>query len=150
MAIADRIGVMESGHLVQIGSAESLYRHPASRFVAGFIGKCNFLEGRVVAPQCFETADGSALRFEGPQGIGPAAFCIRPEHLRLEPAPAPGGVGLVATVSSLTYLGPLSELEAHTAAGERLLVHLASTTAAPVETGQRIHLGWSAQDAFVV
>ncbi len=135
MAIADRIDVMQAGRLVQIGSAAALYRQLAPRFVAGFIGKCNFLEGHVTAPHGFELADRSTLRFEGAQAPGLAAFCIRPEHLRLEPGPSSGGEGLAATVSSLTYLSPLTELESHTGAGERLLVHLASTTTAPVEPG---------------
>lgn len=39
MAIPDRIGVMEAGRLVQIGSAAALYRQLAPRFVAGFIGR---------------------------------------------------------------------------------------------------------------
>ena len=39
MAIADRIGVMQAGRLVQIGSAAALYRQPAPRFVVGFIGR---------------------------------------------------------------------------------------------------------------
>ena len=54
MAIADRIGVINHGKLEQLGSAEDLYKRPVSRFVAGFIGKCNFIEGRVTGPGRFE------------------------------------------------------------------------------------------------
>ncbi|HWM79766.1 MAG TPA: ABC transporter ATP-binding protein, partial [Methylomirabilota bacterium] len=49
MAISDRIAVMHAGVIVQEGSAETLYRRPASEFVAQFIGRTNLLRGRVVA-----------------------------------------------------------------------------------------------------
>ena len=47
MAISDRIAVMESGRIVQLDTAEALYRRPASAFVAGFIGRANLLRAIV-------------------------------------------------------------------------------------------------------
>ena len=47
MAISDRIAVMETGRIVQLDTAEMLYRHPASAFVAGFIGRANLLRATV-------------------------------------------------------------------------------------------------------
>ena len=44
MTMADRIAVMEEGRIEQIGMPEEIYRRPASRFVADFIGESNFLE----------------------------------------------------------------------------------------------------------
>ena len=49
MSIADRIAVMSSGHIEQYSDPDFLYRHPESRFVAGFVGSMNILSGRVVA-----------------------------------------------------------------------------------------------------
>jgi iron(III) transport system ATP-binding protein len=49
MAVSDRIAVMESGSIVQQGSAEDLYHRPVSAFVARFIGRANLVPGRVVA-----------------------------------------------------------------------------------------------------
>ena len=43
MAISDRIAIMDSGQIAQIGTAEELYQRPASRFVAGFLGSANLL-----------------------------------------------------------------------------------------------------------
>ncbi len=48
MVMADRIAIMESGRLVQIGPPREIYRRPKTRFVAGFLGAVNFVEGRVV------------------------------------------------------------------------------------------------------
>jgi iron(III) transport system ATP-binding protein len=48
MVISDRIAVMESGNVVQIGTAQEIYQKPANRFVADFIGTMNFMSGEVV------------------------------------------------------------------------------------------------------
>jgi len=48
MVISDRIVVMDSGDVVQIGTAQEIYQKPANRFVADFIGTMNFISGEVV------------------------------------------------------------------------------------------------------
>jgi iron(III) transport system ATP-binding protein len=48
MVISDRIAVMDSGNVVQIGNAQEIYQKPANRFVADFIGTMNFMSGEVV------------------------------------------------------------------------------------------------------
>jgi ABC-type Fe3+/spermidine/putrescine transport system ATPase subunit len=47
LAIADRIAVMVDGHIAQVGTPQELYRNPASRAVADFVGETNLLEGTV-------------------------------------------------------------------------------------------------------
>ena len=54
MAMADRIGVMDGGRLEQVGTPHEIYRRPATRFVADFIGEASFLE-------VTRAADGAAL-----------------------------------------------------------------------------------------
>ena len=49
MAMADRIAVLESGRVAQVGTPEEVYRRPASRFVAGFLGEVNLFDGTVLA-----------------------------------------------------------------------------------------------------
>jgi iron(III) transport system ATP-binding protein len=48
MVISDRIAVMESGNVVQVGTPQDIYKEPANRFVADFIGTMNFMPGEVV------------------------------------------------------------------------------------------------------
>ena len=48
MVISDRIAVMDSGNIVQIGPPEEIYKKPANRFVADFIGTTNFIPGEIV------------------------------------------------------------------------------------------------------
>ena len=150
MAIADRIGVMNHGKLEQLGSAEDLYKRPVSRFVAGFIGKCNFIEGRVTSSGGFEAANGHALQFAGEHAGGPAALCFRPEHAVLGASGAAGN-SLSVTVSAVTYLGPVTEYELVSEAGDKLLVSASSSgdSVAPRE-GDKRSLTWRVEDAFVV
>ena len=153
MAIADRIGVMSHGKLEQLGSAEDLYKRPVSRFVAGFIGKCNFVEGRVVGAQRFESAEGLALQFGGEHAAGAAALCFRPEHAVLEAGAPASGNSLPVTVKSVTYLGPSTDFEVLSDSGQTLLVSAASGTGhAPssVAPGQKLSLNWRPEDSFVV
>jgi ABC-type Fe3+/spermidine/putrescine transport system ATPase subunit len=151
MAIADRIGVMNQGRLEQLGSAQDLYCRPASRFVANFIGKCNLIEGRTVAPGCFESRDGRALRFGGGAGSTASALCFRPENARLGTQGTPGANALEVTLKAATYLGPMIEHEVMTNAGERLVVSTPSAGApARAEPGQRLHLSWRPEDCFAL
>jgi len=149
MAIADRIGVMNHGKLEQLGSAEDLYQRPVSRFVAGFIGKCNFIEGRVVSPGRFETKAGQGLQFTGEHAVGPAALCFRPEHAQLTSGPTPGNA-IPVMVKAVTYLGPSTEYELVAGSGEKLLVTAGSVSGRAAEQGAKVSLAWKPEDTFVV
>jgi len=62
MVISDRIAVMNSGDVVQIGTAHEIYEKPANRFVADFIGTMNFMSGEVV--QVLQDTDTVYVRTE--------------------------------------------------------------------------------------
>jgi iron(III) transport system ATP-binding protein len=62
MVISDRIAVMDSGNVVQIGTAQDIYKKPANRFVADFIGTMNFMSGEVV--QVLQNTDTVHVRTE--------------------------------------------------------------------------------------
>jgi iron(III) transport system ATP-binding protein len=62
MVISDRIVVMESGNVVQIGTAQEIYKKPANKFVADFIGTMNFMSGEVV--EILQDTDTVCVRTE--------------------------------------------------------------------------------------
>jgi iron(III) transport system ATP-binding protein len=91
-SIADRVALMLDGSIVQAGTPEEIYRHPADRWSAEFSGAGNFLPGQV-ADGLVETLVG---RFQVANGGAPSAaveVLIRPEQLVLRPDP--GGRGEV-------------------------------------------------------
>src|SRR2546421_3059511 len=61
LTMADRLVVMSHGKVQQIGSQRDLYEHPANAFVAGFVGRTNFVRGRVEAPGLFRSESGLAI-----------------------------------------------------------------------------------------
>ena len=87
LTVADRLVVMAEGEIRQVGSQRDLYEHPADRFVASFVGRSTFLPGRVTAPGRFETAGGIGIACREAPGTGPATLALRPEAIRLDPAP---------------------------------------------------------------
>lgn len=106
MALADRIGVMESGRLIQLGPPMEIYERPETEFVARFIGASNLVSGDVG-----EQDGRKILRLQGGMEVplpgdlkllpGPALLAIRPEEIII----ARNGPGLPATIKGATYLG---------------------------------------------
>jgi iron(III) transport system ATP-binding protein len=84
--IADRVGVLDRGRLQQLDTPETLYHHPATTFVAEFVGAANFLAGRIIA-EGISTEIGT---FANPQGLGlgtEVRVMLRPDDLAFTAAP---------------------------------------------------------------
>jgi iron(III) transport system ATP-binding protein len=116
MAISDRIAVMHQGAIVQEGTAEDLYRRPASEFVAQFIGRTNLLSGRIlsagpsgveleVAGQRIRVSE-EAARVTAGQTV---RLVVRPEVIELRSADS--GSGIPGTIVSRTFLGEKAEYQ---------------------------------------
>ncbi|MBB3444374.1 ABC transporter ATP-binding protein [Rhizobium sp. BK379] len=130
MAMSDRIVVMEGGTIAQQGVPGDIYRHPASRFVAEFIGQSNILPVSAYS----RSAAGYKLSIEGgpvilagagadsPASVG---FCsVRPQNVRLvgvDDVP-PGMNRLEATLRRVTDFGAHQELEVVIGLGHRLVL----------------------------
>src|SRR5438445_975994 len=82
MSMADRIAVMNHGRIEQLGTPFEIYRRPASRFVADFIGDANFLDVRVDGDVAV-LADGTRVPCRRGDVQGRAALMVRPEALRV-------------------------------------------------------------------
>jgi ABC-type Fe3+/spermidine/putrescine transport system ATPase subunit len=111
LATADRVAVLDRGHLVQIGPPDEVYERPASRFVAEFLGAANILPATVRA----DGPDGTLLDLPGigaalaPPGSAAAGarvhLALRPERLRLDAAASPAPNRLQAEVVERAYRG---------------------------------------------
>jgi ABC-type Fe3+/spermidine/putrescine transport system ATPase subunit len=143
MAISDRIVVMHAGTVAQEGTAESLYRAPASAFVAQFIGRTNLLPARVVAVEADAIAlevGGRRLRLPGRSphaGPGVAVrLVVRPERIGLAGPDRPGG--LPGTVVSRMFLG--EKVEYHVRVGTDLVQVTAYDPGRVYEPGEAVTL----------
>ncbi len=124
MALSDKIVVMSGGRIQQVGSAVEIYRRPANRFVADFIGRANFLPVSVRGRE----ANGWRVGLAGIELVvdgAPAAnfavgsqalLLVRPESMRLRQQ---GEGRLTGRVERTAYLGSLAEYDVEMA-GQRV------------------------------
>jgi putrescine transport system ATP-binding protein len=117
MTVADRIGVMDRGRLVQVGSPRELYETPATRWIAGFVGDINLIEGRIVARANGRVTvamrvNGATITAPAPSSVTASEICIavRPEKFRLAANDAPDAAGnrLDGTIRDVSYQGSMS------------------------------------------
>ncbi|MBY0611172.1 MAG: ABC transporter ATP-binding protein [Beijerinckiaceae bacterium] len=132
MSVADRLVVLQSGRVQQVGSALDLYLRPANRFVAGFIGRGNFLEG-VALEAGFRSAQGTVFPCGAPAGsVG--TLLLRPEHVGLH---RQQGHGMFAgRIESVRFLASSFDIAVVLAAGDRLQAQLPATPGAMRENWQ--------------
>ena len=108
MVTSDRIVVMNHGRIDQVDDPVSLYNRPRTRFVAGFIGRTNFLDGRVDGNQIvfpgFAVPLGSAPE---PAGLtGAASFSVRPQTIEIASQRSDdAGWWIEGKVTERAYLG---------------------------------------------
>ncbi len=120
LAISDRIAVMESGRVLQVGTPSEIYHKPARKAVAAFVGACSFLEAEVTA--------GGVVLLGGREFtreiafVGKAVVGLRPEAVKpLPPGWAPPGeVVLQAHVEEEIFHGAFVSVRAVLKSGERV------------------------------
>jgi len=89
MELADRVGVMQDGNLLQQGSPEELYRFPAEPRVAQFFGSTNWIDGILEAPSMVQSAIGCLEVDDSrvPGRKGPVVVAARPEDIQITATP---------------------------------------------------------------
>jgi iron(III) transport system ATP-binding protein len=110
MTLSDRVVIMHQGKIMQIGTPQEIYARPVNRFVADFIGKANFLEGRIesitsqnqieldIMGKTFQVSVQKGSFSEGERVL----LVVRPESVTLEPKKPDT---LIGTVREAVYLG---------------------------------------------
>ena len=152
LTMADRLVVMSNGQVQQVGSQRDLYEKPANTFVAGFVGRTNFLHGRVEVPGVFRSESGLGIRCDQGAAASGRTLAIRPERLSLASARVDGADNCFpGTVEFASYLGGILEYYVRLTPQDRLMVQAPNTSADPAHAvGDRVHLHWSAQASLVL
>ncbi|MFO1070048.1 MAG: putative 2-aminoethylphosphonate ABC transporter ATP-binding protein [Geminicoccaceae bacterium] len=110
LTMSDRIVVMNAGRIDQVGSPGEIYSRPATPFVADFVGKMNFLKGKLAAADRADVA-GAHLHFAPPVPMTPGVdvtVCVRPEDVvfRADLSRANGSVNrLTVQVGVMEFIG---------------------------------------------
>jgi spermidine/putrescine transport system ATP-binding protein len=163
LTMSDRLVVMNAGRIEQLGSPRELYEHPATRFVANFIGTSNILTGRLE-----RKGDAWAMAGLGPDErvlvaeVGQARegdeveLAVRPEKLVLraeQDLPPPDRCALRARVSEIVYLGTSTQYRTVTDGGTAMAVYRQNAPATPgtdVLAGQVGWLEWPPEHTYVL
>jgi spermidine/putrescine transport system ATP-binding protein len=163
LTMSDRLVVMNAGRIEQLGSPRELYEHPATRFVANFIGTSNILTGRLE-----RRGDAWALAGLGPdervlvRDAGQARegreveLAVRPEKMVLRTEndpPPPDRCALRVKVTEVVYLGTSTQYRAVTDGGTAIAVYrqnASATAGADVLTGQVGWLEWPPEHSYVL
>lgn len=111
LTMADRIVVMNHGHIVQIGTPLEIYQQPATPFVADFVGQMNFLPGVVSGEGVGVIRSGPfALRVQDWQNHIPTGsqvmLAVRPEEIRVERDHTGMSNVLLTEVRAVEFMGP--------------------------------------------
>jgi putrescine transport system ATP-binding protein len=162
MTLADRAGIMNSGHLVQVGTPADLYEHPNSRWVADFIGDVNLIEGRVVSSglghTTIESAAGGRLLVTHPNEASAGAIvavAVRPEKVRIDTAAARASDenSFAGRVTEIGYLGGVSVYKVRLDNGLDMKATLANRERLSARTfgaGDRVWLSFAPEAGVVL
>lgn len=104
MTMSDRVFVINRGVIQQVGTPIEIYRHPANQFIADFVGKVNFLKGRVENGIIHLKGIDQTLAYDGDL-TGDVVVAIRPENIKLTSQEG----HLTGTLSSMFYLGDVND-----------------------------------------
>ncbi|GJF18627.1 spermidine/putrescine import ATP-binding protein PotA [Mycolicibacterium cyprinidarum] len=163
LTMSDRIAVMNAGRVDQIGTPTEIYDRPATVFVAGFIGQANLWTGRQTgrANRDFVEIEvlGSTLKARpGDTAIEPggvATLMVRPERIKVSPLSdetlTGDTVGLHATVSDLTFLGPVIRLSLTAPDDSMMIAHVGPEQDLPMlRPGDEIYVSWVPEASLVL
>ena len=167
LVLSDRIAVMNEGRIAQIGTAEELYRRPASRFVAEFVGEANLFRGRagvISGPARARMVEvklesGAMMRASLAQSDrsvhygADLALIVRPERPRRLGAAAADGKAVenrvAGTVAEATYLGETIRYRVALESGGDLMLRWPAE-GERLAPGTRLELGWTAAEMTAV
>lgn len=116
LEVADRVVVMNAGRIMQEGSPDGVYHHPANAFVYGFLGNVNLFHARIEDGKAYigEPVNGPPTEVDG----GPLAY-VRPHLMNIE-REARRSDSLPVRVKHINSAGPLVKVELETARGDSI------------------------------
>jgi spermidine/putrescine transport system ATP-binding protein len=158
LTMSDRIAVMNAGNVEQIGTPTDIYDDPATVFVAGFIGQANLWTARVKATDdtfADVASLGTMLKTHtGRTRIEPggaATVMVRPERVRITMDEPDGPARVAATVSDLTFQGPVVRLSLAAPDGSPIVAHVGADQDLPLlRPGDAVWATWSPEAACVL
>lgn len=156
LTMADRIAIMHQGQVIQVGFPHEVYNKPNCTFVADFIGKSNFLHGRIDVvdrSEVFILECGERVRVRSDGRIkGEAVLVLRPEQLNLvgpTVLPQEGNV-LPGVIEHTEYLGEMVYYYVHLNAGPVVTTVEYGKPIRGWKNGDRVGVAWPADTGMLL
>ncbi|MBN8912123.1 MAG: ABC transporter ATP-binding protein [Rhizobiales bacterium] len=141
LTMSDRIAVMSSGKILQVGTPRDIYDRPAERFVADFIGETNFLKAEVTGAAngraTVKLSSGVEIPASLPAGFSPSGkvtIVVRPEHAHL--VAGNEKASLSGIVENVVYLGTDTHFHLKLDDGDAFIVRRQNARGGPVDLAQ--------------
>ncbi len=152
MSMSDRIAIMLNGHVEQLADPETVYEHPTTAFVAGFVGRNNFWQG-IATEHGSQSDDGTVFVASRPEedvpNGEPALSAVRPECINLgSKQPANPENSTRATVAGVSYFGDVLQYVVRTGSKD-LLVLVPRTNPERFQVDDVVWCTWSAEDVYL-
>ncbi|MGR3501640.1 ABC transporter ATP-binding protein [Pseudaestuariivita sp.] len=150
-AMADRVVIMSQGEIAQVGSPRDIYRAPASRFVAEFVGRNNILTGKAISEAEVDTKLGLVSVVQTTPGA-PVNMVIAADMMHVLREGEMAENRIEATVLSEEFVGSVVTVFLEGDDGTELKVQMQerSLTGLDLRAGTRVALGWSAADTHIL
>jgi putative spermidine/putrescine transport system ATP-binding protein len=148
LAMCDRIAVMRAGHLEQLGTPHDIYEHPATPFVADFVGRTNRIEATRAADGSISA--GSLILRAPPGPPGPVTAMIRPHRIAFAALPPAADWNSVeGTITRVTYVGDLLAC-AIDCGGTALTIEQPTLPGLPTpRENEKVRIAWRIADTLV-
>ncbi len=146
LSMADRVGVMSKGTLEQIAAPDELYDHPATAFVAEFVGVMNRLPGELRSDRTVTALDNTVPVMNHGTDVspGPVDVLVRPEGLRMEVIENGNGI-----VTTRTFLGSLTRVGVLLSGDVTVQVDKQSAAAVALAPGTSVSVSLPAEPVLV-
>jgi spermidine/putrescine transport system ATP-binding protein len=155
LSMSDRIAVMLDGRVEQLADPDTIYDHPASAFVAGFIGQQNFFDGSAKDGGRAVDGDGWTISSTRPSADGfadghAALAAVRPEAIALSDArPSSETNAVGGTLASVAHLGDVMQFVVLTPGRKEIIARLPRPRAPKLEVGADVWCTWAPDDVHV-
>ena len=134
LSMADRVGVMRNGKLEQIAAPDELYEHPATAFVAEFVGVMNRIPGELQSDRLVAVLGGLVPAADGTEELpGDVDVLVRPEGLRMELVQNGNGI-----VTSRSFLGSVTRVSVLLSGDVTVRIDKSSSQAAALTPGTSV------------
>jgi len=160
MTMASRIAVMSKGRVLQVGTPEEVYEHPANRFVADFIGSVNLFEGQLSVDEhdrcAARTGIGEIHVGHGVSGTlhMPLAIAVRPEKIEIsKERPSVTQNLFTGRVKEIAYFGSHNSFIVVATDGTRVKITEANTARqehSNITWEDEVYFWWGNRDAVVL